>query len=291
MVHYLVRRRKLGRGSCRGIVEHSQQGIQVKRHWRDQLPEPQGGYIFRWGCTALVPTGGKVVNSVEAIQFVNDKATSRIAFAELGLAPESSISWVSFPFYGNDGDIESHPAILRPRRHAQGKHLFLVTHRQQAKNIIELHPSGIFSEGYYISKFIPKVAEYRVFIVSGRVVWVAKKTPATPGAIAWNVSQGASFQNVNWMDWPIKALKNAIACFNLTALDFGGVDVMVDGDGKAYCLEINSAPSQTSPYRMECTAKAFDYIITHGRERIPVSEQIGKYRKYIHPAIDPSALL
>ncbi len=283
MISYLVRRRKLGRGSCRGIKENSQQGIQVKRHWRDHMPDPEGGYIFRWGCTAQVPTGGKVVNSVEAIQFVNDKATSRLLFSNENLAPFSKSNVYAFYYF-------NYPAIIRPRKHAQGRHLYLVNSEQEAEAVLANKPVT-FANGYYISEYIKKKAEYRVFIVSGRVVWVAKKTPSNPEDIAWNVAQGGKFENVNWMDWPIKVIKCAIACFNLTPLDFGGVDVMVDDDGDSYCLEINSAPSQTSPYRMECTAKAFDYIILNGKSRIPVSEQVGKYRKYIHPAIDPEALL
>ena len=281
MNHYLVRRRKLGRGSCRGIKEYSQQGVQVKRHWTDHMPKPEGGYIFRWGCTAQVPTGGKVVNSVAAIQFVNDKVTSRLLFANHGEAPDSKDSLALFNDY---------PAIIRPRKHAQGRHLYLVNNKQEAEAVLLSKPIT-FANGFYISEYIKKKAEYRVFIVSGRAVWVAKKTPSDPEAIAWNVAQGGKFENVGWMEWPIKVIKCAITCFNLTELDFGGVDVMVDEDGDTYCLEINSAPSQTSPYRMECTAKAFDYIIEHGRDRIPTSEQVGKYRKYIHPAIDPEALL
>ena len=58
-----------------------------------------------------------------------------------------------------------------------------------------------------------------------------------------------------------------------------------------YVLEINSAPSQTSPYRQECTAKAFDYVIEYGKKRIPLIEEKGGYLKFIHPAICDKALL
>ena len=66
-------------------------------------------------------------------------------------------------------------------------------------------------------------------------------------------------------------------------------NVMVDEDGKAYVLEINSAPSQTSPYRQECVAKAFVYIQENGREIIPLGSK-GKYLRYIHPALDEKAI-
>ena len=73
-------------------------------------------------------------------------------------------------------------------------------------------------------------------------------------------------------------------------LDFGGVDVMVVAGGNAYVLEINSAPSQTSPYRQECTAKAFDYIVQYGKERIDVVQERGGYRKFIHPCLTNEAI-
>ena len=80
-----------------------------------------------------------------------------------------------------------------------------------------------------------------------------------------------------------------IEAFKLSGLDFGGVDVMVDGEGNVSILEINSAPSLTSPYRQSCMAKAFDYIVEHGKEEIPLIEGRGGYLKFIHPAITSKA--
>jgi hypothetical protein len=77
----------------------------------------------------------------------------------------------------------------------------------------------------------------------------------------------------------------------MSKLDFGGVDVMVDAKGNCYVLEINSAPSQTSPYRQSCVAKAFDYMIEKGKDRIGLVEEKGGYLKFIHPAIDEKAKL
>ena len=67
--------------------------------------------------------------------------------------------------------------------------------------------------------------------------------------------------------------------------------MMVDAEGEAYVLEINSAPSQTSPYRQEATAKAFDYIVNYGKDALPVTEDKGGWRKFIHPAISNEAII
>ena len=70
----------------------------------------------------------------------------------------------------------------------------------------------------------------------------------------------------------------------MSGLDFGGVDVMVDADGKAYVLEINSAPSLTSPYRQECMAKCFDYIVENGKGMIGVKDD-EDWKDFVHPAV------
>jgi len=59
---------------------------------------------------------------------------------------------------------------------------------------------------------------------------------------------------------------------------------MLDADNKPYVLELNSAPSQTSPYRQLCSAKAFKWMHDHREETLPVVTE-GGWKEYIHPAI------
>jgi glutathione synthase/RimK-type ligase-like ATP-grasp enzyme len=266
--------------SCKGIAEFSKKGIKWVRSDAAVLP-PDDLYI-RWGCTANVPAK-KVLNTAKAIHEVNDKAAFRLLCAENKLAPpsmllsqveENDITWKGL----------SYPVIVRPEHHAQGRNIYKCDNDAELKAAYH----KVNTEGY-ISNYVDKEAEYRVAVVQGRAVWVAKKTPADPNAIAWNVAQGGRFDNVRWGDWPLKVVRIAIEAFNLSSLDFGGVDVMVGKDGSVGVLEINSAPSLTSPYRQECFAKAFDYIIENGKERIPLVKEKGGYLKFIHPALDVKA--
>lgn len=148
----------------------------------------------------------------------------------------------------------------------------------------------LFADGWYASELINKVAEYRVYVVSGKVATVARKTPDDPSAVAWNVAQGGRFDVVNWGDWPMEVCRVAIEGFNQSELDFGGVDVMVDEEGRAYLIEINSAPSLpllsdgSISYRQKCMAKTFMYIRDHGKDRL-TNESYGSWRDVIHPAI------
>ncbi len=277
---YILRRWKLGKTSCDNISAKSDNIGQVIRNDSPALNKiPEALWCIRWGCTSNIQ-GKKVLNTAEAIHWVNDKKTSRIAFANADLAP---VSWSDVRQWEADG--ASLPVIIRPERHAQGRHLYFCKTKPEVQ--AALNKVGV---SYYISEYIEKVAEYRVFVLQGRAVWVAKKTPADENAIAWNVARGGRFDNVRWDDWPLKAVKTAIAAFNLSQLDFGGVDVMVDKDGECYVLEINSAPSQTSKYRQGCVAKAFDYLLNkESKDRIPIVDKKGGYLKFIHPALDAKA--
>ncbi len=282
-VNYLLRRRKLGNTSCREISRSSNQGIQVFRN--DKVLPTNPGYVFRWGCTSSIPGSPKIVNSAAAIHKVSDKAQFRIECANAGLAPKS---WLSKQAFLEDEAAENiDKVVVRRRTHHQGRFLHLCDSVEEVKAACARYGEG----NYYISEYIPKVAEYRVAVIQGRVAWVAKKTPADPTAIAWNVALGGRFDNVNWGEWPLKVVKIACQAMELSDLDFGGVDIMVDSDDKAYVLEINSAPSQTSPYRQSCFQKCFDYIVEHGKDKIPMTTELGGYKKFIHPAVCNEAIL
>lgn len=281
----IIRRRKLGMSSCKGIAEFSKKGI----GWvRSDKKLPDDDLYIRWGCTANVPAKN-VLNTAAAIHQVNDKRGFRMVLDDAELCPVTFMSVDDLTIARDHGEYNvKFPYILRPEKHAQGRDVLLVNNYEE---MFEAQRKLLKKGRYYVSEYIKKVAEYRVAVVQGRAVWVAKKTPADPDAVAWNVAKGGRFDNVRWSDWPLKAVKTAIEAFNLSSLDFGGVDIMVDADGNCYVLEINSAPSLTSPYRQECMAKAFDYILDNGKERIPLIEKKGGYTKFIHPALEPKAKL
>jgi glutathione synthase/RimK-type ligase-like ATP-grasp enzyme len=273
MTAYLLRRRKLGKTSCNAISQFSKQGIKVVLNDRD--PIPAADVCIRWGCTANVPQR-TVINKAEAIHRVSDKSGFRRILNDHDLCPSTwGEGW---------GDAPSYPCVVRPRTHHQGRHLYFC--RDDAELSAARRRAG---EGWYAGAFIRKVAEYRVFCANGRAIAVASKTPANPEAVAWNVAQGGRFDNVRWEAWPLKAVKTSLEAFALSGLDFGGVDIMVDAAGGCYVLEINAAPSLTSPYRQECMSKALDWMLRVGRDTIPLIPAKGGYLKFIHPAISPDA--
>ena len=128
-----------------------------------------------------------------------------------------------------------------------------------------------------------------MYVVQGRVACVAQKHPQDPSAIAWNHARGATFTTVRWDDWSGEVCDVAVRAFNLSGLDFSGVDVMVDGDGRAYVIECNSAPSlppneDGSPsYRHVCLAKTMDWM--DADLDVPPAITDNGWRGYVHPSI------
>lgn len=293
-----LRRRGLGKGSVTGMIEclrteqveacsllHGRYGTQRSVH------SERSCMLIRWGCTATIPewiTPTFVLNKSESIHRVNDKAGMRmlIKSTDPSCVP-ASITNMSSPLVTSA--FPDMGMVLRPRYHSQGRNLWLVNGMDELLNVVREHPV-VFRHGWYASEFIDKIAEYRVYVVNGRVATIAKKTPADPSAIAWNVAQGGRFDVLARGQWDMGVCRVAIEAFNLSGLDFSGVDVMVSRDGTPYVIELNSAPSLphlsdgSVSYRQRIMSLYFKYVLENGTEVEPPDYHSG-WRGVIHPGV------
>lgn len=288
----LVRRNKLGRGSCNGITAAlTALGVQARvvRNW---IPEELNSLTadelaVRWGCTSTLPhrvaDNGMIsvpLNDAASIHWCSNKRAGRLAMQAAGVpVPET---WTTEHYLPHVAGDTADQYVLRPAQHAQGRHL---VSGPAAAIVRAVGASPLYRDGY-VSRLIPKVSEYRFFIMHGRVVWCARKTPGNPDDVAWNVARGGRFDNVRWDDWPLDAAKACIQAALVSGTDFCGVDVMIDAEGRPYVLEVNSAPSQTSPYRQGCVARALKYVLENGRDVIPLPPNgVKTYKGVRHPAL------
>lgn len=284
-----LRRRRLGAGSTAGIIGAltsaqlvAEGETRVVRSWdaADMASIQADDVVVRWGCTAAIPTQpSHVSNSAESIHWCADKRAGRLAMQTAGVpVPET---WDSAEFLAAAREASSF--IARPTHHAQGRNLLVFdgNRPEQLAEFVARHGAG------YVSRLISKVAEYRVFCMLNRAVWVARKTPGNPDDVAWNVARGGRFDNVRWDEWPKAVITAALQAAAVSGTEFCGVDVMVDAEGLPYVLEVNSAPSQTSPYRQQCVARALAYHYTQDWNRFPDVEDGPRrtYRSYIHPSL------
>lgn len=276
----IVRRRRLGMTSVREVVRYlNEMGVPAKerKNWRPatMVGIQPDDITIRWGCTSNVE--GKKVNDAKAIHTVSDKGGCR------RLLQKAMPEHVPETWFDVDDENIKYPCILRPSTHSRGKNFHVCSNHRELLMWAGRYPD------YYISKLVEKSREYRVFVFKGRVAWVARKTPGNPDDVAWNVAQGGRFDNVRWGEWPQKVCAVACQAAEIAGIDFTGVDVMTNDAGTPFIIELNSAPSQTSPYRQECVAKAIAYHAENGWDTLAVDQvvrQDNNYLRFIHPGVN-----
>lgn len=91
---------------------------------------------------------------------------------------------------------------------------------------------------------IDKIAEYRVIVVGGKCVDFKKKKKKSGlgdyGEHIWNHSSGYIFAR-NGFTIPDGCRELGVSACIALGLDFGAVDIIEDGEGKLYVLEVNTA--------------------------------------------------
>ena len=238
-------------------------------------------WVIRWGCTAHVAAKGangpKTINKKSAIGETVNKGTFRSKVAEIGHAPKT---WRNV----EDWFLEFEPAlpvIIRPLFHQRSEGLFFCKTADEVKAAVKK-----IGPEYYISEYIAKTKEWRVFVAQGRVMIVAEKLPKDRKAITWGCVEDGELDYQYWNDWNPALVKCAVESFNLSKLDFAAIDVM-EKDGKFYFLEANTAP-EVWRYYGETFGKVFTHMINVNRERIPVVS-FDNWKDCIHPALSPLA--
>jgi hypothetical protein len=309
MTLVIVRRRGLGHSTCRALSSLLGAMDIPTIIWRHDRAFPTSELtcsgqdttvtipsVLRWGCTAVLgrsSTGRDVtINNSRGIHTVNNK-TQFLLQLQRDMSDQTGLLTVmtstSTRSEGLLDTSSSSQYVIRPHHHSQGRNLRVVTHQMLAQMFTSGH-----MEGHYARPLVQKAAEYRVYVMNGRVVNVAQKTPGNPADIAWNVARGGRFDNVRWGDWPTKVVDLACRVFPHTGLNITGIDIMVDHDGEAWFIEANSAPSLpfnsdgSTTHRQQCVAKGIHYMLTVSNEMLTPTQDEG-WRGYIHPAIWPRA--
>lgn len=216
--------------------------------------------VIRWGTReALTLDNCVVYNKIEGLENATNKLKSRQLFIENNVScpklvtPENIVAT----------DL---PIIARPFEHSKGKNFIVL------KSINEFN-AHYNNKKYYYSQFIDKSREFRIHAGHNKVIAVMEKSKPKGDNIAWNRAQNDvdPFEYVPWSvvdEQNLKCvLEEALKAITAVKLDFGGVDVMYK-DGKAYVLEVNTAPTlNTSDYVAGRWAMYFDWIFRGDSEK------------------------
>lgn len=215
--------------------------------------------IIRWGTRENITANNSIIyNKAGAIANATDKLISRQLFIKNDVSAPRLLNHID--------DYNSGVVIARPYIHSKGKNLIVLNNKQELQN----H----WRNGWYYSEFIDKVREFRVHVGHSKVLALMEKHNPNNGSIAWNRAQNDTepFTRIKQAEADdqnlLSVLQEAIKAVNALGLDMGGVDVMLDKDGIAYVLEVNTASTlNSSPKVAEMWSKYWQWLLRINSKR------------------------
>ncbi len=232
--------------------------------------------LVRFGNIMEYPCRGITINESDSIITASNKYKFR------KLCVENELSCPKTWYSTQRNEVDKFPVIIRPLHHFGGFNLFFIKTFEELQGFRNL-------DKFYISEYIKKIREIRVYIMSNRILAISEKITEDKESIAWNHIQGSVFENIHWKEWPRKSGLLAIKAMNMVGLDFGGVDIIIDENNIPYLLEINTALSISSSYVAKLFANGFDYLFDNyfeNHNKILFDVPNAALRKYMyHPIL------
>jgi len=182
--------------------------------------------VINWGGSDAIASDLVVINRPEAVRISSDQVES---IRRLGdLAPRT----VARP---DQLDLLGSQRVVAKRRHGA---------RGSGKTVIPSDAAWSQRVQYdMFQEFIPDRREYRVSVLSGRVVSAYLKQPPE-GVSAENLHPDWRFERTRTMPRAVASAAREGA--RRIGLDYAGVDVIEDArTGRVYCLEANAAPGMS----------------------------------------------
>lgn len=176
-----------------------------------------------------------VLNKAKCIARASNKLSARRAMRERGVSCPYTFETLSDDVL----DRLQYPVVLRPFYHMKGRQFNVIS------NISELRAN--WDGSLYGSELILKKDEYRVFIVSGKVLEISQKVASKPTAdkVIRNHGHGWVFKWIPFSDMKSAnycVIEESIKAVKSLGLYFGAVDICIGIDDRPYVFEVNTAP-------------------------------------------------
>lgn len=241
--------------------EYTQGNKESYNKLKPQLPlNMEDTVSIRWGTQEPIITNGNsiIYNKLEGLRNATNKGLARVLMSQAGVRVPKIVT--------PDNVKEKHlPIICRPMVHSKGKNFIIL-------KTIEEFTNHYNPQSFYYSRFIDKELEFRVHCGHGKVLRLMKKHNPGEGQIAWNraVNKDApGFERVRWSESEpyIDVMRQALHAVEALELDMGGVDVMFK-NGKAYVLEVNTAPTLNScPTTAKKWGRYWNWLLASDKRR------------------------
>lgn len=220
-------------------------GIRPPAEYEDGLD-----VLIRWGSRKPMPDSDIVLNAPSAILQASDKLATYRALSRAGLQtlPTFTTMWEA-----TDYAQRTHYWVYGRKRFGMGgKDIILWEAGYQEP------PPGAANCDFYTT-YVPSRREFRIHVVGEKVVRVQAKYHDHPemdpmGGMIRNYTHGFRFRTPRQELRPRRRM-DAIKAIKALGLDFGAVDMIVNGDGGEghTIIEVNTAPS-CSPLTARCYA-------------------------------------
>jgi hypothetical protein len=195
------------------------------RHVCAKEPKHRPDLILRWGNSTLPTKGSTELNTQAAVRNAADKGKMMDIL--------SKTKDVRIPMYV--------PVTAQTPRTLEGNWFV----RNEHDHIT--YRNTILAGDKYAVQEILKTREFRVHVFNDQIVGVYEKLPREEGAKIFK-AENCDFRRIDLADKAqttrIKGVRPmAKIAVKALGLLFGGVDVIMDANGNAYVLEVNSSPS------------------------------------------------
>lgn len=187
---------------------------------------------------ALKLCGIPVYNDGHAIERSVDKAMTSLLIQRAGLP--SPATWVlrdreqALTIAERELSL-GHKLISKPLFGSQGEGI------RRLEKMTDLFWMTSSQGIYYLQRFIEcqglGYSDWRLFVINGKLVAAMRRN-----GLSWlnNVARGAHCEA---FDVPLSMRELAVQATQVLAMDYAGVDLIVDRQGRAHIIEVNSIPA------------------------------------------------
>lgn len=208
-------------------------GIFLRGLGEDSIYNPLRTAILLW----YKSKGSKIMNEMSYDKWPSlDKTTQYINLASAGIPVAESFSFASIEELTKWGK-KKFPFIAKDVIGSCGTGVFKISNDRELEELIKKFNSNLKIKALLIQRFLPKAEDLRVVMLGGKIVGAMKRV-AKLGNFLSNFSQGGMVEEYKIED-DSEAGKVAVDTVKLFKLDYCGVDLMRNKEGKWIVLEVN----------------------------------------------------
>lgn len=187
---------------------------------------------------ALESLGITVFNNTRSVEKSVDKGMTSLLLRQHNISTPNTFVSSDLHYIRakvREGISNGFKYVLKPIFGSQGKGLQLITSTADLLDYDEFH--GVMYAQEFVETGFSVGVDYRVFVIGDRAIASMRRE-----GVDWisNVAQGAKIEVANL---PAEVEQLAVEAMQVLGMDYAGVDLIQDSQGKFWVTEVNSVPA------------------------------------------------